>query len=204
MVADAIVRQLRPHQSVIRDGFSRHYVGFVRVGRIRHSLQNGSFSKIMLFESSRFDVFDNAILSGDCENRISSVATTPAEVLLIKKGRLMRMAREYPSLRIALLRSEAATRRKLVHCIRTTVFYSVEQRICRFLASSLSSTDSDAASTALTGLSIHDFGDIAGCNEKYAAKVLYQLARDGVIALERGRVGFPATIHTKLRLETYF
>jgi CRP/FNR family transcriptional regulator len=107
-------------------------------------------------------------------------AMSPVHCLLLPRAALLRLLTRHPDLALAALRELAGQLRELVVLVEDLAFRSVRERLARQLLKE--------AGEGTAELTHQELAERTGTVREIAGRALRQLAQEGLVRLERGRV----------------
>ncbi|HEX9438149.1 MAG TPA: Crp/Fnr family transcriptional regulator, partial [Roseiflexaceae bacterium] len=124
--------------------------------------------------------FNAVPLFDERPNPATARAMSPIQCLLLPRTALMKLLTRHPDLALALLRELAGQLRELVVLVEDLAFRSVRERLARQLLRE--------ASAGAAELTHQELAERTGTVREIAGRALRQLAQEGLVRLERGRV----------------
>ena len=153
---------------------------FVQRGRVRLSRMAPDGREQVLAMVGSGENFNAVPMFDDHPNPATARAMSPVVCLLLPRGALHALVRQHPDLALALLREMAGQLRELVVLVEDLAFRSVRERLARQLLRE--------ASEGAAELTQQDLAERTGTVREIAGRALRQLAEEGLVRLQRGRV----------------
>jgi CRP/FNR family transcriptional regulator len=173
-------RLYRPGQQIILEGEQPPGLFFVLRGRVRLARTALDGREQVVAMVGPGEHFDAVPLFDDGPNPTTARAMSLVECLLLPRADLLALIRRHPDLALAALNSLAGQLRELVALVEDLAFRSVRARLARRLLK-------EAAGGAAE-LTHQELAERAGTVREIAGRALRQLAEEGLVRLERGRV----------------
>jgi CRP/FNR family transcriptional regulator len=170
----------RPGQQIILEGEQPPGLFFVLRGRVRLARTALDGREQVVAMVGPGEHFDAVPLFDDGPNPTTARAMSLVECLLLPRADLLALIRRHPDLALAALNSLAGQLRELVALVEDLAFRSVRARLARRLLK-------EAAGGAAE-LTHQELAERAGTVREIAGRALRQLAEEGLVRLERGRV----------------
>ena len=172
--------QYRPGEHIMYEGEQPPGLFFVRRGRVRLSRTAPDGREQVLAMIGAGENFDAVPLFDDRPNPSTARAMSPVHCLLLPRADLLALIRKHPDLALAALREMAGQLRDLVVLVEDLAFRSVRERLARQLL--------HEAGEGAAVLTHQELAERPGTVREIAGRALRQLAQEGLVQLERGRV----------------
>jgi CRP/FNR family transcriptional regulator len=172
--------QYRPGEHIMYEGEQPPGLFFVRRGRVRLSRTAPDGREQVLAMIGAGENFDAVPLFDDRPNPSTARAMSPVHCLLLPRADLLALIRKHPDLALAALREMAGQLRDLVVLVEDLAFRSVRERLARQLL--------HEAGEGAAVLTHQELAERTGTVREIAGRALRQLAQEGLVQLERGRV----------------
>ncbi len=172
--------QFRPGEHIMYEGEQPPGLFFVRRGRVRLSRNAPDGREQVLAMVGAGENFDAVPLFDDRPNPSTARAMSPVHCLLLPRDDLLALIRKHPDLALAALREMAGQLRDLVVLVEDLAFRSVRERLARQLL--------HEAGEGAAVLTHQELAERTGTVREIAGRALRQLAQEGLVRLERGRV----------------
>lgn len=172
--------QYRPGEHIMYEGEQPPGLFFVRRGRVRLSRTAPDGREQVLAMIGAGENFDAVPLFDDRPNPSTARAMSPVHCLLLPRADLLALLRKHPDLALAALREMAGQLRDLVVLVEDLAFRSVRERLARQLL--------HEAGEGAAVLTHQELAERTGTVREIAGRALRQLAQEGLVQLERGRV----------------
>ena len=124
--------------------------------------------------------FNAVPLFDERPNPTTARAMSPVHCLLLPRAALLKLLTQHPDLALAALRELAGQLRELVVLVEDLAFRSVRERLARQLL--------HEANEGTAILTHQELAERTGTVREIAGRALRQLAQEGLVRLERGRV----------------
>jgi CRP/FNR family transcriptional regulator, cyclic AMP receptor protein len=170
----------RPGQQIILEGEQPPGLFFVLRGRVRLARTALDGREQVVAMAGPGEHFDAVPLFDDGPNPTTARAMSPVECLLLPRADLLALIRRHPDFALATLSSLAGQLRELVALVEDLAFRSVRARLARRLLME--------AAGGTAELTQQELAERAGTVREIAGRALRQLAEEGLVRLERGRV----------------
>lgn len=180
-----VARQLRrcayrPGEHIMFEGEQPPGLFFVLRGRVRLSRTAPDGREQVLAMVGPGENFDAVPLFDERPNLTSARAMSPVDCLLLPRAALLALLVRHPNLALAALREMAGQLRELVVLVEDLAFRSVRGRLARQLL--------QEAGEGAAELTHQELAERTGTVREIAGRALRQLAQEGLVRLERGRV----------------
>ncbi len=172
--------EYRPGEYIMLEGEQPPGLFFVLRGRVRLSRTAADGREQVLAMVGVGENFNAVPLFDGAPNPTAARAMSPVRCLLLPRTDLLMLLRKHPDLALAALRELAGQLRDLVVLVEDLAFRSVRERLARQL---LHEADEGAAM-----LTHQELAERTGTVREIAGRALRQLAQEGLVRLERGRV----------------
>jgi len=172
--------EYRPGEHIMFEGEQPPGLFFVRRGRVRLSRTAPDGREQVLAMVGAGENFNAVPLFDDAPNPTAARAMSPVHCLLLPRNDLLALIRKHPDLALAALRELAGQLRDLVVLVEDLAFRSVRERLARQLLH-----EADEGTAVLTH---QELAERTGTVREIAGRALRQLAQEGLVRLERGRV----------------
>lgn len=172
--------QFRPGEHIMYEGEQAPGLFFVRRGRVRLSRTAPDGREQVLAMVGAGENFNAVPLFDDRPNPSTARAMSPVHCLLLPRADLLELIRRHPDLALAALREMAGQLRDLVVLVEDLAFRSVRERMARQLI--------HEAGEGTAVLTHQELAERTGTVREIAGRALRQLAQEGLVRLERGRV----------------
>jgi CRP/FNR family transcriptional regulator len=180
-IARKVLRcEYRPGEYIMLEGEQPPGLFFVRRGRVRLSRTAPDGREQVLAMVGVGENFNAVPLFDDHPNPSTARAMSPVHCLLLPRGDLLALIRKHPDLALAALRELAGELRDLVVLVEDLAFRSVRERMARQLL--------HEAGEGAAVLTHQELAERTGTVREIAGRALRQLAQEGLVRLERGRV----------------
>jgi CRP/FNR family transcriptional regulator, cyclic AMP receptor protein len=170
----------RPGEHIMFEGEQPPGLFFVLRGRVRLSRTANDGREQMLAMVGSGENFNAVPLFDDHPNPATARAMSPVDCLLLPRDALLALIRKHPDLALAALRELAGQLRELVVLVEDLAFRSVRERMARQLLRE--------AAEGTAELTHQELAERTGTVREIAGRALRQLAQEGLVRLERGRV----------------
>jgi len=170
----------RPGEYIMFEGEQPPGLFFVRRGRVRLSRTANDGREQVLAMVGSGENFNAVPLFDDHPNPTTARAMSPVYCLLLPRDALLALIRRHPDLALAALREMAGQLRELVVLVEDLAFRSVRERLARQLLRE--------AAEGAAELTHQELAERTGTVREIAGRALRQLAQEGLVRLERGRV----------------
>jgi CRP/FNR family transcriptional regulator len=170
----------RPGEHIMFEGEQPPGLFFVLRGRVRLSRTAPDGREQVLAMVGPGENFDAVPLFDERPNPTTARAMSPVQCLLLPRAALMTLLTRHPSLALAALRELAGQLRELVVLVEDLAFRSVRERLARQLL--------QEAGAGMAELTHQELAERTGTVREIAGRALRQLAQEGLVRLERGRV----------------
>ena len=170
----------RPGEQIMLEGEQPPGLFFVRRGRVRLSRTAPDGREQVLAMVAAGENFNAVPLFDDHPNPTAARAMSPVHCLLLPRDALLELIRRHPDLALAALRELAGQLRDLVVLVEDLAFRSVRERLARQLL--------QEAGEGTAELTHQELAERTGTVREIAGRALRQLAQEGLVRLERGRV----------------
>jgi CRP/FNR family transcriptional regulator len=170
----------RPGEHVMLEGEQAPGLFFLQRGRVRLSrtAPDGREQVLAMLESG--ENFNAVPLFDDHPNPATVRAMSMVHCLLLPRVALLDLINRHPQLSLALLREMAGQLRELVVLVEDLAFRSVRERLARQLL--------HEAAEGTAALTQQELAERTGTVREIAGRALRQMAQEGLVRLERGRV----------------
>ena len=172
--------EYRPGEYIMFEGEQPPGLFFVQRGRVRLSRTAPDGREQVLAMVGAGENFNPVPLFDDRPNPATARAMSPVHCLLLPRDALLALIRRHPGLALAALRELAGQLRDLVVLVEDLAFRSVRERLARQLL--------HEAGEGAAVLTHQELAERTGTVREIAGRALRQLAQDGLVRLERGRV----------------
>ena len=172
--------EYRPGEHIMFEGEQPPGLFFVLRGRVRLSRTAPDGREQVLAMVSAGENFNAVPLFDDRPNPTTARAMSPVRCLLLPRDALLALIRKHPDLGLAALRELAGQLRDLVVLVEDLAFRSVRERMARQLLRE--------AGEGTAVLTQQELAERTGTVREIAGRALRQLAQEGLVHLERGRV----------------
>lgn len=170
----------RPGEYILFEGEQPPGLFFVIRGRVRLSRTAPDGREQVLAMIGSGENFNMVPLFDERPNPTTARAMSPVHCLLLPRDALLALLRKHPDLALAALRELAGQLRELVILVEDLAFRSVRERLARQLL--------QEASEGTAELTHQELAERTGTVREIAGRALRQLAQEGLVRLERGRV----------------
>jgi CRP/FNR family transcriptional regulator len=170
----------RPGEHIMFEGEQPPGLFFVRRGRVRLSRTANDGREQVLAMVGSGENFNAVPLFDDNPNPATARAMSPVDCLLLPRNALLALIGRHPDLALAALREMAGQLRELVVLVEDLAFRSVRERMARQLLRE--------AAEGTAELTHQELAERTGTVREIAGRALRQLAQEGLVRLERGRV----------------
>lgn len=170
----------RPGDHIMFEGEEPPGLFFVRRGRVRLSRTAADGREQVLAMIGPGENFNAVPLFDGRPNPATARAMSPVHCLLLPRDALLALLRKHPDLALAALRELAGQLRDLVVLVEDLAFRSVRERLARQLL--------HEAGEGTAELTHQELAERTGTVREIAGRALRQLAQEGLVRLERGRV----------------
>ncbi len=170
----------RPGDHIMFEGEQPPGLFFVRRGRVRLSRTAADGREQVLAMIGPGENFNAVPLFDGRPNPATARAMSPVHCLLLPRDALLALLRKHPDLALAALREMAGQLRDLVVLVEDLAFRSVRERLARQLL--------HEAGEGTAELTHQELAERTGTVREMAGRALRQLAQEGLVRLERGRV----------------
>jgi CRP/FNR family transcriptional regulator, cyclic AMP receptor protein len=175
-----LARAYRPGEHIIDEGEEPPGMFFVVRGRVRLSRTAPDGREQVLAMVGAGENFNAVPLFDERPNPATARAMSPVRCLLLPRDALPALLRRHPDLALAALREMAEQLRDLVVLVEDLAFRSVRERLARQLLFE--------AAEGSAELTHQELAERAATVREIAGRALRQLAQEGLVRLERGRV----------------
>ena len=172
--------EYRPGEYILFEGEQPPGLFFVLRGRVRLSRTAPDGREQVLAMVGAGENFDTVPLFDERPNPATARAMSPVHCLLLPRDALLGLLRKHPDLGLAALREMAGQLRDLVVLVEDLAFRSVRARLARQLLH-----EAEEGEAMLTQ---QELAERTGTVREIAGRALHQLAQEGLVHLERGRV----------------
>jgi CRP/FNR family transcriptional regulator len=173
-------RHYRPGEYITFEGEQPPGMFFVVRGRVRLSRTAPDGREQVLAMVAAGENFNAVPLFDDRPNPATARAMSPVHCLLLPRAALLDLVHRHPDLALAALRELAGQLRDLVVLVEDLAFRSVRERLARQLL--------HEAGEGTAELTHQELAERTGTVREIAGRALRQLAQEGLVHLERGRV----------------
>lgn len=173
-------RTYRPGEYIAYEGERPAGVYFVQRGRVRLSRTAPDGREQVLAMVGAGENFNAVAIFDSRGNLATARAMSAVQCLLLPGDALIALIRRHPDLALAMLREMAGQLRSLAVLVEDLAFRSVRERLAREL---LREARGGAAE-----LTHQELAERTGTVREIAGRALRQLAQEGLVRLERGRV----------------
>jgi CRP/FNR family transcriptional regulator, cyclic AMP receptor protein len=170
----------RPGEQIMLEGELPPGLFFVLRGRVRLSRMAADGREQVLAMVGAGENFNTVPLFDNQPNPATARAMSPVHCLLLPRDALLELIRRHPDLALAALREMAGQLRDLVVLVEDLAFRSVRERLARQLL--------HEAAEGTAELTHQELAERTGTVREIAGRALRQLAQEGLVRLERGRV----------------
>ncbi|HEX9372076.1 MAG TPA: Crp/Fnr family transcriptional regulator [Roseiflexaceae bacterium] len=170
----------RPGEHIMYEGEQPPGLFFVLRGRVRLSRTAPDGREQVLAMVGAGENFNAVPLFDDNPNPTAARAMSPVHCLLLPRDALLALIRKHPDLALAALREMAGQLRDLMALVEDLAFRSVRERLARQLL--------HEAGEGTAVLTHQELAERTGTVREIAGRALRQLAQEGLVRLERGRV----------------
>jgi CRP/FNR family cyclic AMP-dependent transcriptional regulator len=170
----------RPGEHIMLEGEQPPGLFFVRRGRVRLSRTAPDGREQVLAMVGAGENFNAVPLFDDHPNPTAARAMSPVDCLLLPRDAVLGLIRKHPDLALATLRELAGQLRDLMVLVEDLAFRSVRERLARQLL--------HEAGEGTAVLTHQELAERTGTVREIAGRALRQLAQEGLVRLERGRV----------------
>jgi CRP/FNR family transcriptional regulator, cyclic AMP receptor protein len=170
----------RPGEHIIDEGEEPPGMFFVVRGRVRLSRTAPDGREQVLAMVNVGENFNAVPLFDERPNPATARAMSPVRCLLLPRDVLPALLRRHPELAFAALREMAEQLRDLVVLVEDLAFRSVRERLARQLLFE--------AAEGPAELTHQELAERTATVREIAGRALRQLAQEGLVRLERGRV----------------
>jgi CRP/FNR family transcriptional regulator, cyclic AMP receptor protein len=170
----------RPGEHIMFEGEQPPGLFFVLRGRVRLSRTAPDGREQVLAMVGAGENFDAVPLFDERPNPTTARAMSPVHCLLLPRAALLKLLTRHPDLALAALREMAGQLRELVVLVEDLAFRSVRERLARQLLRE--------AGEGMAELTHQELAERTGTVREIAGRALRQLAQEGLVRLERGRV----------------
>jgi CRP/FNR family cyclic AMP-dependent transcriptional regulator len=170
----------RPGDHIMFEGEQPPGLFFVRRGRVRLSRTAADGREQVLAMVGPGENFNAVPLFDGRPNPTTARAMSPVHCLLLPRDALLALLRKHPDLALAALGEMAGQLRDLVVLVEDLAFRSVRERLARQLLRE--------AGEGTAELTHQELAERTGTVREIAGRALRQLAQEGLVRLERGRV----------------
>jgi len=153
---------------------------FVLRGRVRLSCTAHDGREQVLAMVGAGENFNAVPLFDEHPNPTTARAMSSVACLLLPRAALLDLLKQHPDLALAALREMAGQLRELVVLVEDLAFRSVRERLARQLLRE--------ASAGAAELTQQELAERTATVREIAGRALRQLAQEGLVRLERGRV----------------
>ncbi len=175
-----IERRYRPGEYLFFEGDAPDGLYMLCSGRVRLARTAPDGREQVLAMVAAGETFNALPLFDDQPNPTTARAMSPVQCLLLPRAALLDLIARHPQLSIALLRELSGQVRELMVLVEDLAFRSVRERLARQLL--------HAAEGGTAELTHQELAERAGTVREIAGRALRQLADEGLVRLERGRV----------------
>jgi CRP/FNR family transcriptional regulator len=172
--------EYRPGEYIMLEGEQPPGLFFVRRGRVRLSRTAPDGREQVLAMVGAGENFNAVPLFDERPNPTTARAMSPVDCLLLPRAALLKLLTRHPDLALAALRELAGQLRELVILVEDLAFRSVRERLARQLLKE--------AAEGTAELTHQELAERTGTVREIAGRALRQLAQEGMVRLERGRV----------------
>src|SRR4051812_438963 len=173
-------RDYRPGEHIMLEGEQPPGLFFVRRGRVRLSRTAPDGREQVLAMVGAGENFNAVPLFDDHPNPTAARAMSPVNCLLLPRDALLGLIAKHPDLALAALRELAGQLRDLMVLVEDLAFRSVRERLARQLL--------HEANEGTAVLTHQELAERTATVREIAGRALRQLAEEGLVRLERGRV----------------
>jgi CRP/FNR family transcriptional regulator len=170
----------RPGEYIMYEGEQPPGLFFVLRGRVRLSRTAPDGREQVLAKIGAGENFNAVPLFDERPNPTTARAMSPVHSLLLPRTALLKLLTRHPDLALAALRELAGQLRELVVLVEDLAFRSVRERLARQLL--------QEAAEGAAELTHQELAERTGTVREIAGRALRQLAQEGLVRLERGRV----------------
>lgn len=175
-----VVCAFRPGEHIIHEGDQPAGMFFVVRGRVRLARTAPDGREQVLAMVGAGEHFNAVPLFDERPNPATARAMSHVRCLMLPRDALPALLRRHPDLALAVLREMAAQLRDLVVLVEDLAFRSVRERLARQLL--FEATEGSAE------LTHQELAERTGTVREIAGRALRQLAQEGLVRLQRGRV----------------
>ena len=176
----AVVCEYRPGEHIIYEGDAPSGMFFVLRGRVRLSRTAPDGREQVLAMVAAGENFNAVPLFDERPNPTTARAMSAVSCVVLPRDALLDLIHRHPDLALAALREMAAQLRDLVVLVEDLAFRSVRERLARQLL--------HEAAEGMAELTHQELAERTGTVREIAGRALRQLAQEGMVRLERGRV----------------
>ncbi|GAB4193133.1 MAG: Crp/Fnr family transcriptional regulator [Roseiflexaceae bacterium] len=173
-------REYRPGDYILFEDEQPAGLFFVQRGRVRLARTAPDGREQVLAMIGKGEHFNAVPLFDDHPNPATARAMSLVVCLVLPPTALFKLIHQHPDLSLALLREMAGQLRELVVLVEDLAFRSVRERLARQLLR-------EAAGGAAE-LTQQELAEHTGTVREIAGRALRQLAEEGLVRLQRGRV----------------
>lgn len=173
-------RIYRPGDYIALEGEQPSGLFFVLQGRVRLSRTAPDGREQVLAMVSSGANFNAVPLFDEHPTLTTARAMSPVQCLLLPRAALLDLINRHPNLARAALRDLASQLRDLVVLVEDLAFRSVRERLVRQLLRE--------AREGMAEVTHQDLAERTGTVREIAGRALRELAHEGLVRLERGRV----------------
>ena len=172
--------EYRAGEFIMLEGEQPPGLFFIERGRVRLSrtAPDGREQVLAMLEHGAY--FNAVPLFDEHPNPSTVRAMSAVHCLLLPRDALFELIERHPQLSVALLRELSKELRELVVLVEDLAFRSVRERLARQLLRE--------ASAGTAELTQQELAERTGTVREIAGRALRQLAQEGLVQLERGRV----------------
>jgi CRP/FNR family transcriptional regulator, cyclic AMP receptor protein len=170
----------RPGEHILFEGEQPPGLFFVLRGRVRLSRTAPDGREQVLAMLGPGENFNAVPLFDERPNPTTARAMSPVHCLLLPRAALLKLLTRHPDLALAALRELAGQLRELVVLVEDLAFRSVRERLARQLLKE--------AGAGMAELTHQELAERTATVREIAGRALRQLAQEGLVRLERGRV----------------
>lgn len=172
--------EYRPGEHIMLEGEQPPGLFFVRRGRVRLSRTAPDGREQVLAMVGAGENFDAVPLFDDHPSPTAARAMSQVDCLLLPRAALLQLIRKHPDLALAALREMSGQLRDLMVLVEDLAFRSVRERLARQLL--------HEANEGTAILTHQELAERTATVREIAGRALRQLAQEGMVRLERGRV----------------
>jgi CRP/FNR family transcriptional regulator, cyclic AMP receptor protein len=173
-------RDYRPGDYITLEGEQPSGLFFVLHGRVRLARTAPDGREQVLAMAGAGSMLNAVPLFDEQPNLATARAMSPVVCLMLRRSDLLLLIDRHPALGRAVLRDLASQLRDLVVLVEDLAFRSVRERLVRQLLRE--------AREGMAEITQQELAERTGTVREIAGRALRQLAQEGLVRLERGRV----------------